>query len=295
MIEPPAGYAVRSTGSCTLIARPRALPGLKQAGLEDPLEWPPAAAGEAAAGRGAVVRYDLAGVGPVVLKRMHRGGLAAALWRGRFIGAGRLVRNLTVADEAVRRGVPTAAPVALWLRAGPPGLYRSWLAVREISGATDLLTALGSERPPGEPALRGAIAAVRRMHDAGVEHPDLNLGNVLFREGHGEVEGFVVDLDRAVLRSGPLSAGRRRAAMLRLERSHLKSFGREAPPEWRRWYAGGDAALAAVTRPRGPLERLALALRRLRWSMPAARAGARSPVRRTVRRVPRTPDDDHGA
>jgi len=293
MIETPAGYEARRAGPCLLLARPEALAGLLAAGLEDPAGWPEAGVPEA--GRGAILRRELPGVGPVVLKRMRRGGLTAALWRGRFPGWGRLIRNLTVADEAARRGVPTARPIALWLRAGPPGLYRGWLAVQEIPGAADLLTVLRRGASPLGAGPRAAIAAVRRLHDAGVEHPDLNLGNLLVREDRDGARGFVIDLDRAVLHPEPLSTALRRVALLRLERSYLKCFGASAPSEWRHGYVADDAALASLTRTRGALARLGLGLHRLSWSLRGGRADARSPVAPPSRRDPRSPDDGHGA
>jgi aminoglycoside phosphotransferase (APT) family kinase protein len=54
---------------------------------------------------------------------------------------------------------------------------------------------------------------VRALHDAGVEHADLNLKNLLVRPGP-PVEAFVIDLDKS-RRGGPLS---RAAAVRNLER-----------------------------------------------------------------------------
>jgi hypothetical protein len=94
---------------------------------------------------------------------------------------------------------------------------------------------------------------VRGMHDRGLDHRDLNLGNLLVRgDGAGGHEPFVVDLDRAVLGSGELPFRRRLAALLRLERSYVKIVtraGAKAPGREReRWYglyAAGDDRLAA--------------------------------------------------
>jgi hypothetical protein len=94
-------------------------------------------------------------------------------------------------------------------------------------------------------------ALVRRMHDRGLEHRDLNLGNLLLRAAPGRPsEAFVIDLDRARVWSGPLPARRRRRGLRRLERSCLKSGHPQAvDPGTRRLlyelYADGDALLAA--------------------------------------------------
>ena len=72
--------------------------------------------------------------------------------------------------------------MALLLQAGPPGLYQAWLAVEEVPGAVDLLSRLDPTPPPAPDEIAAAISVVRRMHDAGLEHRDLNLGNLLLGE-----------------------------------------------------------------------------------------------------------------
>ncbi len=271
MIEPPAGYETRRLGDCVLLASPGHARDLIEAGFGDPLRWPRPEAGAPAAGRGVVLRRTLPGGLSVVLKQMKRGGLTAGLWRDRFRGVSRLLDNLVIPTEAIRRGVPTPEPVALWLLAGPPGLYRAWLAVQEIPRAVDLLTALADPAATGPRHVRAALTAVRRMHDAAIDHPDLNLGNLMVRGTGADVEGFVIDLDRATLHTGPLPVASRRAALLRLERSYLKRFGPgrgpARPEHWRRWYAAGDERLAAALLRARTTDRLSLALHRLAWSL----------------------------
>jgi hypothetical protein len=222
------------------------------------------------AGRGATARVEIAGAGGVILKKMRRGGLLAGLWRERFLGARRLVANLAIPVEAIRRGVRTPAPVAL-LVTGGGALLEAWLAVEEVAGGRDLPALLRRGVPP-EGALASAMAAVRRMHDAGLHHRDLNLGNVLVRERPpGRWEGFVLDLDRAVLRSGPVPSRLRALSLLRLERSYVKLFGSRGPlgeagrDAWYELYAGGDPLRPPPGRAARRLGRLAIALHRLGW------------------------------
>ena len=68
-------------------------------------------------------------------------------------------------------------------RAGA-GLYRAWLAVEELDAA-DLRTRLAAGRPPSTEELGAALSVVRRMHERGIEHRDLNLGNLLVGAGPG--------------------------------------------------------------------------------------------------------------
>jgi hypothetical protein len=78
---------------------------------------------------------------------------------------------------------------------------------------------------------------VRALHDAGIEHADLNLRNILLVEERvfgrapgasaaesaaAEFRALVIDLDRARARAGPLDERRRRANLLRLYRSAAK-------------------------------------------------------------------------
>ncbi len=234
------------------------------AGLLDPARWE-AGLGEGGPGRGRAGLLTLPG-GAVWGKRMRRGGAVGRLWRDRFAGRDRLVQNVTVAAEAVARGVSTAAPVALLTEEGPPGLFRGWLATEWLEGARDLATLLG-ERAVGPTEVAAALAAVRAMHDAGVEHPDLNLGNLLLRLAPAGAQAFVIDLDRARLRRRSLSPARRQAALRRLERSHAKMFGTAGPfggdgALWYEGYAGDDAALSAYLTAGRPAGRLRLAMHR---------------------------------
>jgi 3-deoxy-D-manno-octulosonic acid kinase len=269
----PRGFLTRGRGCRVLFAREELLDRALAAGLDEPEAWEAvlgARPGEP--GRGAGGRLVLDGDTRWVVKRMRRGGWTARLWRDRFAGAARLLRNLSVPVEVARRGVPTAAPAAMLLEEGPFRLYRAWLAVDEIPGAEDLLTRLAGARPPGSAEIAEVLRTVRRMHDAGVEHRDLNLGNLLLRSGAaGALEAHVVDLDRARLLDGPVGTGKRRAALRRMERSYVKRFGEGGPlpgPRGRRWieaYAAGDPALARALAARSWAARASLALHRLGW------------------------------
>jgi hypothetical protein len=202
---------------------------------------------------------------------MRRGGITAALWRDRYLGEGRLLANLGVPMAAAARGIPTPEPLAMLLLRSEGGLYRAWLAVEEVSGSVDLLTRMRRLPAPEEGELRTVMQAVRRMHDAGLHHRDLNLSNLLVRERNGVWEVHVIDLDRAELRSGPLPFRSRLSSLRRLERSYEKHVGRGGPLEedagktLYRLYAGEDRRLAARLERSRPVGRALLALHRLGW------------------------------
>lgn len=274
---PPPGFTRDERGNRTFFFRSDLHAEVERLGLADPLRWQALLErGAGSTGRGATLRVE-AGAGRAwILKQLRRGGLLASLWRERHLGRQRLLDNLALPLEAARRGIPTAAPVALLILEGPPGLLRGWLATEEIQGALDLGSRLAISPAPGEREVRAALSLVRSMHDAGIEHRDLNLGNLLLRtSAAGEVQPFVVDLDGAVLHARPLRFSARQSALRRLERSYVKGFGASAPLRalgpcfWYALYAGTDARLARRLERGRTVGRVLLALHRLGWREPA--------------------------
>jgi 3-deoxy-D-manno-octulosonic acid kinase len=262
----PDGFAATRASQATLIAEESLLEPLTALGLDRPDGWRrQLGSGSGAPGRGAIGRLELPGES-LVLKQMRRGGWLGPVWRDRYPGVGRLLDNLTLPLRVARLGIATAEPVALLLVPGPPAFHRGWLATRRIEDTEDLMRRFASASPPDALRLQHVIALVRRMHDTGIEHPDLNLGNLLLRDGPSGPEAFVVDLDRVRLHGEPLSFGRRQRAVRRLERSFLKQFGsRPDAPDWYGLYAAGDTVLADGFRRGRPVGRLLERLHRLGW------------------------------
>jgi 3-deoxy-D-manno-octulosonic acid kinase len=273
----PDGFDVLEQSSGLLFVAGRLRDQVLAERLHDPERWKVliGSGSDDAPGRGATARLTLAGELPVILKRMRRGGLAGRLWRDRYAGRRRLLDNLAIPIEAARRGIPTAAPVALLLAPGSGPLYEGWLAVEEIAEASDLAASYRRGVEPPQRVLRAVAAMVRGMHDAGLEHRDLNLGNLLAREhGKAEPEPFVIDLDRARLHRRALPFRLRQRALRRLERSQAKLFLESArpgplpPAPWYELYAAGNRRLAARLARGRPVGRLLLALHRLGWPSP---------------------------
>jgi 3-deoxy-D-manno-octulosonic acid kinase len=269
--DAPEGFVVSTRARVTLVVAAPALEELRSAGLDEPSAWRRrlAAVPDAPAGRGATAAIVLASGLALRAKRLRRGGLAAALWRGHFVGTRRVLDNLRLPLEARRRGVATPAPVALLIERAGAGLVRAWLAVEEIEGASDLRSRIATGAPPTEGELGAALRLVRRMHDAGVEHRDLNLGNLLVA-GHGASAAFVVDLDRARLHPGPLPLALRRRALHRLERSYVKCCHpgparAEVRDALYALYAGRDVELGRRLERGRRATRVRIGLHRLGW------------------------------
>ncbi len=170
------------------------------AGLADP---------DAVLRRGVVERWISGGRAPHpvvrvdgeqwVVKSYRRGGLVARWNDDLYFGQARFFRELEVCERAVRLGVPTVRPIALVVRRTGLGRVRAWLVTPFVPGASTLGELLASPSTPGPVLFRAAGEVVRRMHEAGIDHPDLNLGNLLVRGAApgAPAEVLILDWDRA--------------------------------------------------------------------------------------------------
>jgi hypothetical protein len=171
----------------------------------------------------------------------RRGGLVRFFLRDLYFGVDpRPVRELAVAAEAYRRGIPVAEPLGAVVEWAGPGLYRGVFLTRALSGMTlwDLLRT-DDDAMVGAHVIGQARSAIDTMHQLGLWHPDLNLHN-LFVTRAGESFGVVIlDLDKAKLFRAPVAAGMRKRSFARLVRSI-----RKLDPDGRFL---GTSALAALT------------------------------------------------
>ncbi|MEY4762513.1 MAG: hypothetical protein RLZZ200_2369 [Pseudomonadota bacterium] len=189
----------------------------------DPLSW---------AARGAIVGNAL-GRGTtwilqdasrrLVLRHYRRGGLVAGLVGDRYIWAGeeatRPFRELRLLQALRTAGLPVPEPVAArYIRQGLG--YRADILTVYLEGTESFAQRLRDGRM--QPADWQAIGScLRRFHDAGACHADLNAHNVLF-DTPGRVH--LIDFDRGRLRAPGLW---RDANLVRLRRS-IEKIGDQA-------------------------------------------------------------------
>lgn len=137
-------------------------------------------------GRGDAYGVSLGGVGAVV-RHARRGGLFGPLLGDLYFGRPRFERELVMAERLSGAGVPTPAVLAgVRYRAAPA--HRADVATEWIPGRDLAATLFGAEPPAGEVRQRlwrTVAALVRRLHEEGFVHPDLQLGNVLIERGTG--------------------------------------------------------------------------------------------------------------
>lgn len=166
-----------------------------------------------AAGRGTTVFFQH-GAGQYVLRRYRRGGLAARisvdryLWQGEI--ATRPLRELKLMLRMEADGLPVPTAVAArYQRRGPTYsgdiitclLPESWTLAQYLDHAEMSL--------PGWAAIGRCI---RRFHDRGYCHADLNAHNVLL---HGDSEVYLIDFDRGSRRKPGLWQDANLARLLR--------------------------------------------------------------------------------
>jgi tRNA A-37 threonylcarbamoyl transferase component Bud32 len=173
-----------------------------------------------AGGRGGAGVFDVAADLAVVLRPYRRGGLVGRFNRDLYLGfRPRPLRELRVTLALRDKGVPTIEPLAAAVRWIAPGLYRGAFVTRHLPLAVNLWQYLhDAGKADRGRACEAAASAIRKLHDAGAIHPDLNLMNLLVRPAAGGREVLIIDFDRARL-SPPVSTRQREAAFARLCRS----------------------------------------------------------------------------
>ena len=149
---------------------------------------------EVLGGRGHVVRQEVPGIGPVVLKQYHRGGVMGKVNPSYYLrlGASRPAREFELLNLVRSLDVNAPEPL-MWLTRGGM-IYQGWLLMREIPHIQSLAQAETRDVDSLEPILRAFAEQVEKLILAGVYHVDLHPGNVLI--GHDNCVS-IIDFDKA--------------------------------------------------------------------------------------------------
>jgi hypothetical protein len=138
-----------------------------------------------------------------VLKEYRRGGMVGRWNSSRYWRRGRFFEELRVADLAERSGISTAEVLALILERAGFGSVRAWLLTRFLPGVKPLYAFFG--HPFESEVFHAAGEMVASMHRAGIDHPDLHLGNIVGSVdpdiARARIVAHIVDWDRARLRA----------------------------------------------------------------------------------------------
>lgn len=289
----PPGYVVHRVGDAWLVFDAKFASELVSLRLADPDARKRLFARAPKRGRGAVPSVSLRRDAHVILRRYQHGGLLGGITGALYLGPQRALAELHVTARAETLGapVPHVLCLALWPAAGP--FWSALIGTREERNARDLLEALLAEDDANRrrALLREVGAAVRRLHDAGVDHRDLQLHNILVVE-EGETRRIVVvDLDRAVYHAHGVLSPRLRARNLgRLTRSAVKAglfrgpIGRRELAAFVGAYTAGDRKLRADLRGWIRGEQWKLALHRIGYRLAGDRARQRATEARELPR-----------
>lgn len=160
--------------------------------------------------------------GPWVLRHYRRGGVPGRILHDTYLWTGaersRPFAEWRLLAELHRRGLPVPQPIAARvIRRGV--VYRGDILIRRLPGES--LSARLQRGPLDAESWRAVGRCIRRFHDAGVWHADLNAHNILLDET-GEVS--LLDFDRGRLRE---SGAWKSANLARLARSLEKILAPE--------------------------------------------------------------------
>lgn len=271
---PPDSVAVR-TRTGDWIARGACASAIARGEADFILSGPGTRQPAAGKGRGPVARFALGGI-PSVGKRALHGGLLGPLLGGLYMGSRRVLDQLRASVRLAQAGVPTPEILAVGSRR-VAGFFRAQAIVaREIAGARNLHELAGESLSGARrrEIVDRAAGVLRDMHDAGFDHADLNLANLVWGRGRAGETLFVVDLDRGRFRK-VMSVDRRIRSLARLVRSCEKWMPDSRRPTRREevrfllGYTRSDRGLLrAIATPLGRY-RSRLGARRLSWRLRA--------------------------
>jgi hypothetical protein len=219
MGELPPGFSRRSIDGAALVLRDDVADALVAAGVASPETWR-ARASATYAGRGRPFGVEIADAGRVFVRQYLHGGALRRVTGERYTGDARFLAELSALVDAATAGVPVETPLGVVSAPAGLGTRRGWLIAREIPDAVDALRFLVDGPTPARrrAVLAAAGRAMRALHDAGFDHPDLHLKNLLVVPD-GRV--LVLDLD-GVRRTTPLPRERRLAGLFRFDRFAAK-------------------------------------------------------------------------
>ena len=185
----------------------------------------------------------------MIIRRYSHGGIFRAITRNIYLLGSRSFRELALTEEIRSLGIPTILPLGAIHRPVLHFLYRPYFLSLEVPQAKDLVQYFQKvgPRPVGErlflkrKTIRSAGLLLRKFHQAGFFHGDLQLKNILVTED----QLLLIDFDRSYRRK-VLSIRKRIRNLFRLNRS-VEKWRRLTLPITRtdRWrfflaYAGED-------------------------------------------------------
>lgn len=151
-------------------------------------------------GRGGSLKILLQGQA-LVLHRYLRGGLVAKLFHDRYVWSGlkhtRPFKEWQVVEYADKAGLPV--PEMLGFCVQRQGLFYRAASISRFVENQGSLADYITQSPLGAENWRKLGAVIRKMHQAMIDHVDLNANNILIGPG---MRFYLIDFDKASIKSG---------------------------------------------------------------------------------------------
>lgn len=225
----PEGYVRKRAGPVLVIAHEEVAGEVEEQGIleiRNPARWK-GAAGTLSGGRAAPVRVALENR-TLVVKQVLRGGVVSWVNRELHLGAQRIYQEAHLSNQLLSRGVPAARMLLGRAESSAFVFFRLHMGSEEVKDSKNLLELLTAEAVNADRMIRimrQAGDSIRRLHDAGIRHHDLNFSNLLAVRPLDEsrsVEVKIIDLDRSSLHHA-VNDGARTGNLARLYRHAVKN------------------------------------------------------------------------
>lgn len=171
----------------------------------------------------------------MVIRHYHHGGILRKLTGDIYPGINsRPFNELVVSELARRKGVNTPEVLAIIIKTYWGFFYRADIITKEVENsinAYDYFKSLNSANRGNTVSrikiIKEMADAIKKMHDVGIYHRDLNFKNILIQQIEGRINIFILDLDRGYIKEN-LSDRKRKRNLLRLNRS-VDKLGKDSP------------------------------------------------------------------
>lgn len=200
-----------------------------------------------AAGKGRGSAYAFRhGEWELILRHYWRGGQIKKILRDRFVfrslASSRPVREFLLLEHMRALGLPVPRPAAARL-VRFRHFYQADFIMEKIADAQVLLEVIADRVLPADIWHRIG-SCIRRLHDAGVQHVDLNSRNIML---DSMMSPWIIDFDNCRLRgAGPW----RQQDLARLKRSMDKHANRQplafTPEDWAELLAGYEKGVCCA-------------------------------------------------
>lgn len=226
----PEGYVLKKKKSVTVLARQdlvEHLDWLRIFDASNPENWQ-GANGFVRGGRGGIVKISFQNHLKMVVKPLYRGGIIQLVNKSRHFSKARLFQEARLSNYLIRKKIPVPRMLIGRAEGVSPFFQKLHLGFEEICHAKNLFTLLKDENYSVDAMRRvffKAGEAIRALHNVGVFHHDLNLGNLLaVNINHEEKETGIkiIDLDRSTF-GKPLTLKIRALNLARLFRHVVKN------------------------------------------------------------------------